>query len=304
MSLLRLVNIRDTIGNALDSISGALKTATHDGDGNKITSSANTLNISLHDGDGNPIGSLKGALDIHDADVHNVPVNEYFSRPLGVNSTLTVAANAGDTQVTVLNGAVFSVGDFLGSVAFPSESIFKQITAIAGNVITLDAPIDNSYPVGAQIDTFQIDMNVLGTLASPVSFKFNPAVGQTWHIVRFLFSMTHGTNGDLGLFGNLPALTNGAVLRGYDGATNTYRTFMNVKTNADLKNNMYDVDFDSRSGGGGTYGTSGRGSIKIGTGAVPVLNADNGDFFEILIQDDLTALDSFRTKVQGHIEGA
>lgn len=260
-------------------------------------------NVNLHDADGNPIGSLKGALNIHDADVHNVPVNEYFSRPLGVSSTLSVAAAVGDTQITVVNGAVFAVGDFLGSVGFPSESIFKQITVIAGNVLTLDAPLDNAYPIGTQVDTFQINMNVLGTLAAPVSYKFIPANGQIWHIVRFLFSMTHGTAGDLGLFGNLPKLTNGAVLRGYDGATGTFRTFMNVKSNADLKNNMYDVEFDARSGGGGTYGTSGRGSIKIGTGAVPVLNSSAGDYFEILIQDDLTALASFRTKVQGHIEG-
>lgn len=260
-------------------------------------------NVNVHDGEGNPIGSLNGALDIHDADVHTVPVNEYFSRALGINSDLAVAAAAGDTQVTVVNGAVFTVGDFLGSVDFPSESIFKQITVIAGNLITLDAPLDNAYPVGAQIDVFQIDMNVSGTLASPASFKFIPAQNQVWHIVRFLFSMTHSTAGDLGLFGNQPKLTNGSVLRAYNGLTGTYRTFMNIKDNADTKNNMYDVEFDTRSGGGGTYGTSGRGSIKLGTGAVPKLNAENGDYFEILIQDNITGLNSFRMKVQGHIEG-
>jgi hypothetical protein len=78
---------------------------------------------------------------------------------------------------------------------------------------------------------------------------------------------------------------------------------MNVKDNSDIKNNMYDVDFNTRSSGGGTYGTTGRGSIKIGTGAVPKLNANNGDYFEILVQDDLSSMTSFRMKVQGHIEG-
>lgn len=259
--------------------------------------------VKILDGYGNPISSLYGAIDIHNADVHTVPVNEYFSRYLGIEDTLAVAATVGDTEVTVTDGTLFTVGDHLGSVYQPTEAIFKEITIITGNVLTLDAPLDNSYPVGTAVNVFEIDMNKLGTLANPVSFKFIPATGQVWHIVRFLFSMTHATAGDLGLFGNQPALINGAVLRGYDGTSGTFRTFMNIKTNSDTKNNMYDVEFDTRSSGGGTYGTSGRGSIKLGTGAVPKLDASKGDYFEILIQDDLRLLTSFRMKVQGHIEG-
>lgn len=268
-----------------------------------IESFQNALSVSVNDGLGNPIGSLKGALNTHDADVHNVPVNEYFSRYLGISDTLAVAASVGDTSVTVTNGALFTVGDWIGNILFPTESIYKQITVIVGNVITLDGPLDNSYPIGKAIDVFGIDMNVIGTLAAPISFTFVPATGQIWHIVRFLFSMSHNTGGDLGLFGNQTKLINGAVLRGYDGASGTFRTFMNIKDNSDIKNNMYDVEFDNRSGGQGTYGTSGRGSIKLGTGAVPKLDAANGDYFEILIQDDISGLISFRMKVQGHIEG-
>ena len=260
-------------------------------------------NINLHDATGQPIGSVGGALNVHDADVHNIPVNEYFSRFLGISDPLAIAAAVGDTQVTVTDGTKFAVGDWIGNVTTPTESIYKQITVIVGNLITLDGPLDNAYPVGKIINTFSIDMNVVGTLAIPISYKFIPATGQIWHIVRFLFSMVHGSAGDLGLFGNLSPLINGAVLRGYNGASGTFRTFMNIKDNADMKNNMYDIEFDTRSGGGGVYGTSGRGSIKIGTGAVPKLDGDNGDYFEILIQDDLSGLDSFRMKVQGHIEG-
>ena len=268
-----------------------------------IESFQNALSVSVNDGLGNPIGSLNGAINIHDADVHTIPINEYFSRYLGIESTLTVAASVGDTSVTVVNGGLFTVGDWIGNVTTPTESIYKQITAISVNTLTLDGPLDNAYPIGKAINVFDIDMNAIGTLLTPVSFKFIPATGETWHIVRFLFSMTHGSAGDLGLFGNLPPLVNGAVLRGYDGASGTFRTFMNIKTNSDTKNNMYDVDFNVRASGGGTYGTTGRGSIKLGTGAVPKLVGDNGDYFEILIQDDLSGLDGFRMKVQGHIEG-
>lgn len=263
---------------------------------------SNIRGVNVHDALGNPVGSLNGALSVYDAEVYTVPVNEYFSRYTGVSDALAVASTVGDTSVTVVDGTKFTVGDFIGNITIPTESIYKEITVIVGNVLTLDGPLDNSYDVGQVIDIFDINMNALGTLTNPVSFKFPPGSGQIWHIVRFLFSMTHGTAGDLGLFGNLPKLTNGAVLRGYSGTTGTFRTFMNIKNNADMKNNMYDVEFDTRSGGGGTYGTSGRGSIKIGTGSVPRLVGANGDYFEILIQDDLTALASFRMKVQGHLE--
>ena len=59
----------------------------------------------LHDAFGNPIGSLDGAVDVHNADVHTIPVNEYFSRYLGIEDTLAVAASVGDTSVIVTNGA-------------------------------------------------------------------------------------------------------------------------------------------------------------------------------------------------------
>lgn len=275
----------------------------HDGDGVSIGSELDTLKISLHDGSGNPIGSLNGSLDIHDADVHSIPVNKYFSHNTGVSSTLSAATVVGDISIAVVDGSLYSAGDYIEFTTEPHESIYRRVISVNVNVLNLDSPVDNVHSIGSVISIVNLDMNVLGSITSPVSYKFSPDAGQIYHVVRFLFSMTHSALGDLGLFGGIPEITNGAVLRGYDGASGTFRTFMNIKSNADMKNNMFDVDFDTRSGGGGIYGTSGRGSIKIGTGAVPKLDAANGDYFEILIQDDLTGLDSFKIKVQGHIEG-
>lgn len=258
----------------------------------------------MNDGVGNPIGSLNGALNIHNADVHTVPINKYFHSTEGVSDSLAVAASIGDTSITAVDGTKFTVGDFIEFGTSPHEAVFKSVTVIVGNVLTLDGPLDNDHVIGNILNIVSLEMNVSGSLTTPISFKFLPDVGSPpWHIVRFLFSMSHDSLGDLGLFGNLPPLVNGVTLRGLDGISGKFRTFMNIKTNSDIKNNMYDVDFDTRSGGGGTFGTSGRGSIKIGTGAVPKLNSANGDYFEILIQDDLTSLLSFRMKVQGHIEG-
>lgn len=251
---------------------------------------------------GEKIGSIGGALNIHDADVHNVPFNEYFHNHTGIETTLAVANSAGDTSITVTSAVGFSIGDHFQIENGIIETTFPKINNIVGTVFTLDRPLDNAFDIGSTIEEVSYDMNVSGTLANPVAFRLIPDHTQVWHLYRFLWSMTHSTAGDLGLFGNQAALTNGVVLRAYNGTTGQYRTFTNWKANSDMKDDMYDVDFDIRSGGQGTFGTTGRASIKIGSGASPNISGANGDYIEILIQDNLTGLVTYRIKGQGHLE--
>lgn len=261
-------------------------------------------NVNIQDGYGNPISSLNGALDVHDADVHTIPFNEYFHRHTGISTTLSVASLANATSITVTSSTGMVVGDMLQISNGTIELTFPRITIITGNVLTLDRPLNNAYAIGTIVDVVSINMrSVAGTLTAPISYRLTPNSNQTVHLVRYIFSMTHSTAGDLGLFGNITALTNGVTVRRYDGASGTYKTFTHWNSNADIKDDMYDLEFDTRSGGGGAYGTSGRGSIKDGTGAVPKLDGSVGDYMEILIQDDITGLVRFQIKGQGHIEG-
>lgn len=255
----------------------------------------------LHDADGNPIGSLNGAIDIHDADVHDLPVNEYFHRHTGIETTLAIDSLAGDEQITVVDSTGFNLFDHFQIENGVIENTFPQIISIVGNVLHLDRPLDNDFSDGNPIEVVVFDMNVDGSVTT-VAFRLIPDKDQIWHIVRFLFSMTHGTAGDLGLFGNLDPLLKPVVLRAVNGLTGAIRTFTTWDSNSKLKDDMYDVDFDTRSSGGGTYGTTGRGSLKIGTGAVPKINGANGDYMEVLIQSDLSSLLTYRLKAQGHVE--
>jgi len=249
------------------------------------------------------INSLKGALNVHNADVHDFPVNEYFHRHTGVADSFSVASTKGDVSISVTNGTQFAVGDNIHIFGTVFESTFPQITAISTNTLTLDRPLDNAYSIGDSVEVVTFDMSIVGTLLNPVSFRLVPPTGKIWHVVRTLFSMTHDSTGDLGLFGNIQSLKNGVVLRVYRASENQYTTFTIWKSNSDIKDDMYNLDFDVRSGGGGTAGTTGEGSIRVGTGAVPKLNGTDGDFMELLIQDDLTGLVSYKMKGQGHIEG-
>lgn len=258
-------------------------------------------NMYLHDGYGNPIGSADGALNVHDPAIHTQVVNRQFTQDTATTTTFAVDAPAGSTQITLTSAVGFAIGDYLTLVNGGTEGVKPLITNLVGTVATLNRPIDFGFVIGDSIIKTLVSMDVLGTLTTPQSFKIAPDAGSVWHITRILIEMTHATAGDNGLFGNLAALANGVVLRRYDGLTSTYGTFTVWRTNSDIVLDMYDVTYAARSGGGGLFGTNCRGDF-LATGAVVKLDGDNGDYLELLIQDDLTGLDSFGIRGQGHFE--
>ena len=216
----------------------------------------------------------------------------------GVSTTLAVAPSVGDTSIEVVSSAGFTLENKLDIYDGEDENVLPTIKAISGNVITLDKPLDHAYDIGDTVDEIIINMNISGSLISPQSFKVKPLAGEEVDYTRILIEMTHGSSGDNGLFGDLSELSNGVVLRTYLGATDTFKSLSIWKTNSDIAVDMYDITYSTRSGGGGSYGTNARGTFQK-TGAVVRLNGDDGDYLEILIQDDLTGLDSFRIKAQG-----
>lgn len=247
-----------------------------------------------------PINGLGGAINIHDADVHGSVVNRYIHQHTGTITTLTADSNAGDYQLVVASTAGFSVGDPVHINTTTIESTHPIITAIVGSTLTLDRQLESPHLIGDSVEVAITNMATqIGTMATPEIYYVGPPAGEVWHITRILFELTHGTAGDLGLFGDQPALTNGVVLRSYiDGV---YHVFTNWKDNSDMKVDMYDVEFDPRSGGGGSYGTTGRGTFKK-AGVVVRLDGDSGDELQVMVQDDLTGLVSFTMKAQGHQE--
>ena len=272
-----------------------------------LVSSNRPLPVNLYDGFGNPISSLDGAIDIHDADVHKVPVNELFHRHTGVSTTLASAVTGGGdspSTITVVSGTGFNNGDPIQiEDETKIEVTFPTIISGGGTAtLVLDRPIDFDFAIGATIEQVATNMAVDGSI-TPVSFKLIPDTSQTWHIVRFLLAMVHSTAGDDSRFGDIAGgLANGCVLRGYNAEADQYRTFTNWKSNFDIKMDMFNLPNTDKAGAG-NFGTNGRGSIRDGTGASPRLIGANDDYLELLVQDDLTGLIKFNLKGQGHIEG-
>lgn len=260
-------------------------------------------NINVHDALGNPIGSVGGALNVHDADVHREIINRRFHRHTTPSTTLTVAAVGGtDYQITVASSTGFAVNDYVHIQNGSVELVHPQITAIAGNVLTLDRRVDNDHPIGTTVQKAIQNMIEVGTIAAPISYQIAPLSGEIWHLTKISIAMGHTSAGDLGTFGNIAGgLTNGVLLRHYDGTTGHFTTFTNWKTNGDIDVDTGGVKFPVRSGGGGTYGTSSIGLFSD-AGAIVYLDGTAGDYIEILVQDDLSSLSLFIAEMQGHYE--
>lgn len=215
------------------------------------------------------------------------------------SSTLAAPATSQDRTLTLVDATGFNVGDSITSLSLASDRVFPIIISVAGNTIELDRLIDGSYPIGTPIENTPIQLNVAGSAVSPVIYKVAPPPGEIWHLTRGLISMTHSAGGDMGKFGGISALTYG--VQGRILKSGEYTTFINWKTNSDMALSMYDVKFDDRSGGGGDHGTTGRFTFA-NTGTVIELFGDTGDQLQMLIQDNLTGLDSFKIAIQGHVK--
>ncbi len=245
-----------------------------------------------------PLNEIGDSVMVEVKDAIRFAIITHVYGDVTAQSTVAVAIVTQDRDITLVDATGFLVGDSITNLVAASDRTFPTIVSILGNTITLDKLIDGNYPIGTSIEAVPVEMNVLGVPATPTLFKVKPPTGQVWHLTRVMITMTHSTSGDMGKFGGIPALVYG--IQGRVLTAGAYISYTNWKTNAEMARDMYDVTFDSRSGGGGDFGTTGRFTFTT-LGTSLELNGDNGDELQFLVQDDLTGLDTFEIGVQGHI---
>lgn len=217
-------------------------------------------------------------------------------------ATLSAPGAIDDRSLAFEAGHGISVGDTLN---ITSGTRFTQVTVltVVVNDIGIDSPLDFAYPITSTVRRGIANLKVDGSV-TPVVFNVTPqdcSVGIGWNIIRILISIVCTTEPDDSLFANLPALTNGVVFRENSTAV---KNIFNAKTNGQLSERMYDVEFTDKAGGG-NFSVRGRrtfgGADK--NGAVIHLVAENNDALEVIVQDDLdvATLVSFRVVAQGHV---
>lgn len=244
-----------------------------------------------------------------------VPVNiqDQVTRPIILkfnevsnSTTLSVTAVKDENTITVTSTTGFIAGKYiiLFDPISKNFSFYMQVGAPAGNVITLDTPIDFSYPSGTNADSAITDMSVNGTPGSPRTFGLRgtgapPGVDVTVDITRIIFSCIAASAVDLTTFADITKLVNGLVLRKRDGAI---QNIFNVKDNGEIAGLMFDFEVSAATNPNqGIDGFISRftfaGQNKIGV----AIRLPIGEDLELIVQDPLSAITKLEITAEGHV---
>lgn len=243
-----------------------------------------------------------GAVPVNIQDQHTPIIIAYMSSE-EASSTLAISPTAiDDLSFDVADITGFAVGGYLSIFSIPDNRFYlANILSISSNTITVDTPLDFAFPIGSFVTSGNKNMNVDGSV-TPVIFGIrntDEAIGSSFDITRLIFTALTDSTSDLSKFGDITGgLTKGIVLRKKDGV---HRNIFNAKTNGELKNLMFDFDIETTTNPAqGQNGFTGRltfgGQNKMGV----VIRLDPGEDIQIIIQDDLTQLESFSIIAEGH----
>ncbi len=222
-------------------------------------------------------------------------------------TTLSVDTAIDDDTITLTSVTGATDGKYI-TLFNPTESrfsLFTQVGAAAGNVITLDTPMDFAYDAGTFVDIGTINMAVDGSSTTQV-FGLRgggtpPGVDLDFDVTRLIITCLTTTTPTLDQFGNITRLTKGLVCRRRDG---TFQNIFNVKDNIEIAGILFDFQLLSTVGQGqdGFWARiTFAGPSKIGV----ALRLGVGEDLEILVQDALNTgtpnIERIEIVAEGHI---
>lgn len=243
----------------------------------------------------------RGTIDNIPQDLTTFPEYLYFTQIQGAPTTIAVETVVDTNTITLADATGCSIGDYFGCFnTAGNRSYFGVILNIAGNVLTMDSLLDFAFQVGDTAACLSRDLNVDGSVTPQVfSIQVGPNATTSLDINRLMINMLTDSAVSLATFGDLPALTNGCLLRITNG---TKFNVFNVKSNADIANLCYDYDpklatNPSQGQHGANFRNTFNGQDKLGV----AIRVKPGDRLDWIVQDDLTGLQQLRLIGEGHL---
>jgi hypothetical protein len=244
------------------------------------------------------VGVTDHALDVMLSDPTTPPLIVYLNEVECVTS-LTLAFNIDDYDIEVADATGFDVGDYVGVFNTTAARFYAgNVLAVNGTTITMDTPSDFDFTAGDRVQCGTKEMNVDGSVTPRIfSIRADPSIDITIDITRIIIHMIGTSTMDDAKFGDLDALLRGVVLRRIDGIT---QNIFNTKTNGELGEIAFDKVYDTKAPAGFT-GFSCRltfaGQNKMGV----AIRLGPDDDLQLIVQDDLSGLVSFRIVAEGHL---
>ncbi|MCK5018482.1 MAG: hypothetical protein KAS32_15590 [Candidatus Peribacteraceae bacterium] len=277
---------------------------------------ATTVRTSLASDDGTPVDSSNplpieiispsdenGNVEVVLQDQVTEPIDALFAQSI---SNFTISADTTASSATSLNydfAATAGHGIITGDEILLLDTVGDRalqavVTNVVTNTITIDRPIDHIYPSASTLGRIVTTEMAVDGSSTPQIFTVRAGTTPI-DFTRFILTMLDGTAMDDGKFGGLDSLDNGTVIRVV--TEGNVRTLTHWRSNADLKDDMYDVTYSNKAPAG-QFGLSSRWTFTKGEFVVD-LDGSTGDYLEILVQDDLSGLADFEVKGQGRIFG-
>lgn len=249
-----------------------------------------------------PVESEGGAVSVAIQDQTTPPIDLYFFQVTGVPTTIAENTSIGDVNVTLTSVTGIITGTYLAMFSGGSGEnrfYFGEVLAVVGNNITLDTPLDFAYETGDVVIKATRDLNVDGSSTTQIFAVSGAGTGSTLEIdiTRIIFQITDNTAMDDGTFGGISALTRGIVLRINNGITSN---IYNIKSNGDFGLVAFDKTYSDKAPAG-TFGLTVRSTFAGQNKHGVAIRLKENEKLELLIQDDLTGITSFRMLAQGHI---
>jgi len=212
-------------------------------------------------------------------------------------TTLTAVTALDDYIINVTSAASFAVGQYLTVYSVASNRVFfSRVLAINTLAITLDRPLDFAFAIADAVTVGSTNMNVDGSVTPQIFGVRNPSVPDIpleIDVSRIMFAMLTASTPTLTDLGDITnGVTRGVQIRRVDG---TNQNICNFKTNNEMKNIMFDLEIQTAASQA-QDGLAGRFTFtRLGQ----VVRIGAGEDLQIVIQDDLTPLDSFTAIAEG-----
>lgn len=239
----------------------------------------------------------------------NVIVREPKTTPLDLRLVVVISSDTniatppivGGYDIELEAGHGFSAGD---NIAITEEiaGVARFVTAVVESetldVLTLTSPIPYGFSVAATVVKYDPDMSVNGAV-TPVVYGLTNNNTTSVHVTRITTSITTTSEMDDSLFGDIDELSRGIVFRKkhLDGS---YQYYFTAKNNGQI--GLFaggDKEYADKAPAG-YHGMTARISYAGASKRGVVIELKTGESIEMLIQDDLSGLNSFNVLATGH----
>lgn len=251
--------------------------------------------------------SRKGSVKVTSETQVGEPFSLYLTRLITEQIIVTQPVVI-DTNTVYINSPVLPVVG--NTLCLKQDNRFSQtkiitVTPVSGQnyILGVDSPFDYAFQKNSGCSLTSSEMNINGSI-TPVRFSISPVkltIGTEWDIHGFTVHIIDDATMDDTKFGGIAALAKGVVARASNGIT---KNLGNFKRNGDFGDLGFRSEYVDKTGGGQYSIRAYLDLTDVYGSSIAMVSSDpqsETDYFEGIIQDDLSALSSMHVVLHGHI---